>query len=333
MRTFVCLTVLLLGGCTAVEQFQREGEGGAGGTPPSMGEDDFFAAPQDCPCVTLGPYEGISIYTDPDTPCPEGTTEGPTLHADFVQPPPHTCSSCTCSSAECPLPEGMHTNAAKCAEADGSPSLPFGPATLAEEVCSTEGALAPDLQCDGADCVQSLTVPALKVACDASVPMPSLPPVQWGRAVRRCAPAAPGSCGGGAACEPFAPEGALVCLHRHGISAGCPAGYTHLTFFEGADDTRGCDACTCGEPQGAACAALVHAYSDTTCSSLVGAVMSLLDQPGCVDLPSGTGLGSLEASFVADAPGTCAASGGTPVGGVAPAGPWTLCCKPATVVL
>ena len=230
------------------------------------------------------------------------------------------------------LAQGTHTNAAKCSDSEDSTSLPFGPPVLAEGICSSEGAVPAALDCDGAACVQSLTVPAVEVSCTPSEPLPSLPAFTWGRTIHECKATAPDGCDGGQACEPFAPEGALVCLYGHGLHPNCPAGYDHLVFYEGLSDTRSCDDCTCSPPQSAACSALVNVFSDGLCSGLLGAVMSLIDQPGCVDLPSGTGLGSVEASFVLDTPGTCDPGGGMPIGHVEPADPVTLCCKGATVL-
>ncbi len=49
---------------------------------------------------------------------------------------------------------------------------------------------------------------------------------------------------------------------------------------------------------------------------------------GTLPVPSGVGLGSKEAVFTVDKPGTCAQSGGAASGELHPAGPVTFCCQP-----
>lgn len=247
------------------------------------------------------------------------------MHAHFTKPDPtHTCSPCSCSPSECALPDGMVANGAKC-PGDGAPQIPYGPGAGWTGECSIEGALP-------AGVAQSVTVPALPVTpCEPAGAEPSLAPPSWGRTLRECRSTSPDSCGDGSACEPFAPEGALVCFYRHGLHTGCPAGYERLVFYEGVNDTRACEACTCNPLTSAACDAIVVLSSDATCGTMVGSVMATTQVPGCVDL-TGTALASTEAYSLTQEPGTCAQGGGSALGDIEPADPVTLCCKSGTVL-
>ena len=64
---------------------------------------------------------------------------------------------------------------------------------------------------------------------------------------------------------------------------------------------------------------------------LAGAVLVSAEEAACVDILSGSALGSVEAAFVGPALGSCAADGGAATGGVAPDGAVTLCCRDALV--
>jgi hypothetical protein len=111
---FVC--ILLLVGCTSdreVVPYVPVAQGGTGGIPASLPFDDgdLFdpGILDDAPCcVTTKPFKRLSLFTDTDEPCPDGTVEGDTLYADFLPPAPHTCA-CSCSASGCVLPDGMHT--------------------------------------------------------------------------------------------------------------------------------------------------------------------------------------------------------------------------------
>ena len=89
-----------------------------------------------------------------------------------------------------------------------------------------------------------------------------------------------------------------------------------------------CEPCACGEAAGAGCAALVSVFKDGTCGGILGSITLTTSEPGCLDLPSGSPLGSKTASFSMDQPGTCAPTGGEPAGSFEPMDPMTLCCEP-----
>lgn len=312
------------------------GGGGAGGGP---------ACAPGCVTGVTTPFEGLSMYTfaqkdayaqnDALADCPaHAKIVGFEGHAD-MKVEPHTCPSCACSPAACALPEGLRAGAAKC-PADGATSLPFGPQGGGwEGTCDDSNAIPAWLQCEGVPCVQSLSVPpAVVEACVPSVQgIASDPPAPvWGKAVRECliSPPSGEGCEGGLVCPPEVPPGFFLCVFMKGDDDAyeCPDDYPFReVFFAGVEDARACEECSCGPPVGAACAAYVEAFTGPACTSPVAAVTVTESEGACVDVPSGSALGSVEASLVVDVPGSCAHSGGKPVGGVAPAGPVTLCCQ------
>lgn len=318
------------------------GEGGA--TPtigiPGTDGDLFDAEADDAPaCCVPGPtppFEGPSwfLFGDPATlgPCPAPAIEGLVGYHE-MKIEPHTCPACSCSSATCTFPEGVHTNAAKCADADGSLAVPYGPGpAFWAGNCTDAGALPANLQCGGVPCAQSVTVPAAGVSpCEpTSDPAAPFPEPSWARMARECVLGAPSgeSCDPGQACVPEPPGGLTLCVYAQGDPPDCPPDYPERTvFYRGIDDERGCGACECSAPSGAQCTALFEMYSDAACGTLAGAVVVTDQAPACVDVVTGTALLSAEASMLVDKPGSCAPSGGAPFGALQPSDPLTLCCQ------
>ena len=333
----VPMLMLVFAGCGAPDQSStpRLGESGTGGAPTTItaeggGGGALFdpGVTENVPCcVDLAPFQGVAVVTDIDTPCPAGTEEGDTWYADFLKPAPHTCE-CSCSEPSCTLPDGTHTNAAKC-PGDGSPALAFGPGSGWDGACSSQDPVPAGIQCSGVPCVQSVTVPALLVVpCEPSAPVVSKTDAFWGRTARACAVDVPMSgCGGGQICVPAPPGGFDICLHGEG-DLECPSGFAKSLFYTEVEDDRGCEECECGPPD-AQCEAYVVAYSSPACGVPAGSVIATTDEPACFDVPSGIALGSVEASFLAESAGSCAAGGGAPTGDVVPGGPVTLCCRGA----
>lgn len=301
------------------------------------GED---GAPPCCVKGTTAPFEGpswVEIIAGPGAvgSCPEGTTPGLEAYANMEPLEPHACGACSCSPAACTLPEGIHTNAAKCADADGSLEVPLGPAPASgwEGVCSEEGALPAGIQCGGEPCAQSVSVPVLPVSpcMPQSGPAPPLPVPTWGKTALECklGPLSAESCGPGEVCAPLPPpEGFALCVVAEGEQATCPAAYpVRSVFFRDVEDGRGCETCQCSPQEGADCLAIVSVFSDTACGAFAGGVVVTEQDASCFDVVPGTALASMEASMVVDVPGSCTATGGAPFGGLLPADPITLCCQ------
>ena len=337
--------VLGLLGCGRVDAagYLAHGDGGTGGTPTVCAEQLFDgecnAAPPCCVKRPTAPLEGpswVKIVAEPDAlgSCPEPTTKGFMAYAEMKPIGPHTCGACSCSPAVCTLPEGIHTNAAPCADADGSIAVPLGPDPAAgwEGACSEDGALPANLQCDGEPCAQSVSVPTVPVApCHPeSGPAEPFPDPAWGRMALQCKidPLPGKGCESSDVCAPPPPEGFALCLHVKGEHPTCPAEYpAHMVFYLDVKDERGCEDCQCSPQQGAECMAFFQMYSDTACSAPAGAVVVSDQDDSCIDVIPGTALASFEASMLTGVPGSCAQSGGTPFGDVQPIEPLTLCCQ------
>jgi len=86
-------------------------------------------------------------------------------------------------------------------------------------------------------------------------------------------------------------------------------------YAEEADDDRGCEACSCGDPVGSGCLGSVPLYKDGVCQDYFATVLvsSLMD--GCLPInPPGLALGAKAFTGLAYMPGSCAATGGAPKG-------------------
>ena len=305
---------------------------GHGSAPPCDGECHLWKSAlfDDLSMFWIGPGE--------PPPCPlNAVAPGVRLQADPL-PSPMSCPSCTCAPSGCELPTQMHASAAKC-PGIGAASIDWdAPAGWAGD-CTAEGALSPGLLCSGVPCVQSVTIDAPIVAgCSPISEGAEVKPAPaWGSTAQECimGPLSGDGCGVSEACVPAPLEGFSLCLYRWGDDLSpdqCPAEYPRfLRMFADADDTRACEPCACGDPQGGECSALVSVYSDAACGALLGSYTITSSTPSsCHDLPPGAGLGGKEGTLTLNKPGSCQASGG-PVGDVAPTMPVALCCQPDMV--
>ncbi|MBK8252627.1 MAG: hypothetical protein IPK82_08155 [Polyangiaceae bacterium] len=323
----------------------RLGDGGEGGTtePPNGGNGGEGGTTPVCTglCVNGPPsgFTGPFLYqiTAPESllPCPDVAPEiGFEGFAD-LQVEPHTCPTCSCGPAGCVLPEAMFASAAKCAGAEGAVSTVFDAPPGWEGTCTQENAIDAGLTCESSPCVQSVTVaaPTVESCKPAENGAAMLPKPSWKVAARECriAPLDGDGCAPwGEVCAPAPPKGFDLCLYREGDDPAfeCPEDYSRrVVVFAGVKDGRECSPCACGEPEGAACGALVKAYSDGACGVQIGATTVGLNQPGCFDVLSGSAVGSKDAFLTVEKPGSCAHSGGEPTGELAPSAPVTLCCQ------
>ncbi len=111
----------------------------------------------------------------------------------------------------------------------------------------------------------------------------------------------------------------------------CPQEFPgRFVFYSGTEGQLDCTPCQCGDPVDAQCAVSFSAYQDTTCAGLP---MPLFKEftafPGsCVDFGAASiPLGSMEAKWVSNAPGTCEPSGGELIGEVKGTDPRVFCCQ------
>ena len=245
---------------------------------------------------------------------------------------PHSCPSCTCGPAACALPEQIHASAAKC-PGEGAASINWDAPPAWEGGCFLDAPIASGLQCSGVPCVQSITIDAPQVEPCKPIEQGAalFPDPVWDLMARECKINVDAAgCGPGESCAPVPPEGFALCVSVAGEGYECPPEYPDpFLVFDSVDNSRACSPCSCSDPAGASCSALVSLFTDGACGALLGSfpVSSAMDN-ACTDLPPGVGLGSKEAVFTVDKPGTCTASGGDASGELHPAGLVTFCCQP-----
>lgn len=249
---------------------------------------------------------------------------------------PLVCGACSCSppSGSCGLPTTLTAASTGCSgTATGATHTAFDAPAGWSGSCNATNPIAANQKCNGVNCVQSLTIAPLTLTegpCGASTgPQPSELTHTWGTIARSCSGVAQGTCeGAGEVCSPAPEPGFLRCITRDGDYA-CPEAYSvkHV-FFDGLSDTRACSPCGCGAPEGSACTALVSAYGDSACASMIGSVTVDASGPACLDVPSGAALGSKLAAEPHYAPGVCHAVGGEGTGVALPTDPVTICCLP-----
>ncbi|WP_437659246.1 hypothetical protein [Sorangium sp. So ce1182] len=327
------------------------GSGGEGGTGGAGSGGDETACAGDCiPPAPLGWFGPALLWYGPPDQEPDCPAAAPNLgyegFADLA-PAPFACAACLCdppdaAAASCQLPAGWSAHAsAWCDETPGAVETAFAAPEAWDGGCTAVNAIPAGQDCGGQPCVQSLSIdaPAVTVtaACTPRVDEPP-PPARldpWQTRARACLPGAYTECPGDrSTCMPSPeqpgvtpPGGFLTCIFHEGdVTCTDPYLDRHV-FYGGADDTRSCSECACGEPEGASCTIMASVYSDGACAkTLVSAVVSSTT-PFCGVTPPGVGLGSKSAAVVAVDPGACAPSGGEPVGELLPAAPSTFCCQ------
>ncbi len=291
-----------------------------------------------------GPFHLVTGTAGSPSDCPAQSPElHATLFADFVPPGgPHVCPVCTCedSESQCSPPVEWHASTAQMPGDQGILTAFDAPPGW-DGACTSVNAIPEGAMCEGVPCVRSVAVgaPVLSSSpcAETAVGTESKPAAGWGTVASSCVIGAlVGDCGDGdgdgngngeteAICAPDVP-GTETCVQRDGEHA-CPSDYpVQYTFHTAAADTRACSPCSCGAPEGGSCTAIALAYSDQGCQAALGAKMVESGAAGAgFDVPEGTALGSKAAEVIA-VTGTCAASGGEPIGAVAPGEVVTVCC-------
>lgn len=264
------------------------------------------------PCPASADYQAYIGYADLDAPT--------------------TCGACKCNApiGSCALPATMTAAAGSCpGNGPGVVHTSFDPPTKWDGSCTAANSVPAGKLCGGAPCVQSVTMAPLMMTQGGCVPIEPVnvqAPPAWKTFARACgSDVYPMRCGPeGALCAPRAsgPE-FRTCVFDKGnpLKVICPSAYPDRSvFYHGFVDTRMCDPCTCGSPEGSTCTGSIGLFSDTACGSPLGLPTFPVDAtgPACFDIkPAGPALGSKTASDPIFTPGTCTASGGEPTGEVA----------------
>lgn len=254
---------------------------------------------------------------------------------------PASCPTCSCAppAGSCGLPATVtaSTSAACPDDGPGAVLTPFDPPSGWDGGCTSEGAIPSGASCVAGPCIRSLTIAPLTLqesGCTSTATSGStIPDVSWSTYAVACIGSAAGVCAKkGDFCAALAlVDGFLECIFHDGDVA-CPsygAYFERHVFYASADDTRSCSACACGSAAGSTCSAEVSVYTDSACSSLLFADAITSSVTSCIDVPTGSMLGSKSASPATYTAGACSPSGGEPTGSVAPTMPSTFCCLPS----
>jgi hypothetical protein len=338
----LALTAVLGCGSGDIVYYPREGNGGAGGSGGSGGGPSSGTGPVcEGQCVPLGSVDWVGpallwIGKEGEAPAcpPNAPVEGSPMFDNLNAPT--TCGACKCDapSGSCAFSTKLTAAAATCAgDGPGVPHTSFDAPAGWDGSCTAASLIPANQKCNGVNCVQSLTLAPLTLTeepCGVSTePVASKLPYTWGTVARSCRGIAYGPCATPSeVCAPAVEPGFAQCIVQKGDNE-CPATYPdkHL-LYKGFADTRACTPCACGAPSGSTCKAFVSVWGDGACSSPV--VAGSVDAAGskCLDVPSGSALGSKLATAPVYSPGVCQVSGGEPMGEAVPEEPSTFCCLP-----
>lgn len=324
--------------------------------PPDAGAPAPDAGSSTCegPCVRGNNFDWQNpwmVYLSPDQsgppPCPK---QAPNISDYRAAPAASSCAACACDppTGTCALPTMAHASNGACPANDSATiQTPFDAPTEWEGSCTSQQAIAADMDCNGGPCVQSITFASLAITEAGCMPSPPIVPQgnpQSFTFARTCGGTAKGECSdNGDVCVPALPAVDVddddpgfwtYCVSKHGAyddyTMACPPEYPNMYHFSlDYDDSRGCAPCKCGAPEGSTCSSLISVYADNQCSMTeqLGSITVSSAAPMCLNLPPGAPLGSKAASPPLYKPGTCEPSGGDPTGTVTPFGPMTFCCQ------
>ena len=321
------------------------GTGGVGNTGGSAPEDCLDgidndgnsltdcadpACQQDYECVPEAPsnwtgFAYVAMVTLPAptvAPCPDSAP--PDLY--YSKPGgPALCDSCNCAGlqgAGCSYPVmSCYESSTNCGG-----SVDFTASNNDNNCHLLPNSMVNDNQ--GDSCIRSqASQPNGSGSCAISGGTPTVPP-PWGDQAQTCdlSPPFGAGCSSGEVCVPSAgtayPD---ICITRDG-EHGCPSGWIGYTAYTGADDTRGCSACSC-TPQGVSCTAGgATVYDFDNCGT--GGDGTVTVGGSCVDISDQSDYNSGAYRLQAGNPqgGSCTPSGGQPTGALTPTGPLTVCC-------
>jgi hypothetical protein len=321
------LSLFCLGGCRAIEglgELTFDLDGGSGVEDCTNGVDDDGDGDVDCAdsdcamtgysCAAPAPvgWSGPEVLFEQ----PGATGSTPDCpasypHLDFVggaspSGDPATCAPCVCEppNPTCDATQFQTFSAKMCKGTMTSLDTPSG-------ACVTLGMPA-----------SVIVGKAQQGSLDCAVTggEATIPPLTWAsRAV---------ACGGaslGAGCEvgvcaprPQAPFGQRLCVWQSGDQA-CPGGYPQKRTLAQVKDDRGCSACGCTTENPPACTVTTTLYSDATCQT------AIIDTPAPDTCASLVPAQSVKVDVTSTGGASCAASGGTPTGGVQES-VTTFCC-------
>lgn len=327
------------------------GQGGAGVVEDCLnGADDDGDGAVDCldaecnagfSCVDAAPagwtgfvalFQGMPAA---EPACPAAFPSVSPYKGNDMPSAPFTCGACSCGAPTgqtCDLPDLLQVMNAPCGQmATSVAPLPV-PANWTGTCYGPSGWPAGQT-CNGSPCNSSVMAPKATVtggSCPASGGAPNLMPVTWSVLGKACGDAPMGGGCGAGVCQPkaAAPFEPGLCIYKASDNA-CPAGafsQKHV-FYEGADDTRACGACSCNTPQGSACDATISVYTDAG-NNQCNTVGATFQAGGCGNLSGNPAVKGRKATISAPMGGSCTPGVAIPSGTVTPTNATTFCCTP-----
>ncbi|WP_437725315.1 hypothetical protein [Sorangium sp. So ce861] len=256
----------------------------------------------------------------------------------FVAPGAYPgCEPCACTAPACVFPAGLTVSSGwMCDDSPGETLTPFDAPAGWDGACVAPGAV-------GAEAFGSFRIaPVTARTCEVvTFPVPRDGDVHaGGQAVAICnaqrgdhCPTLEHVCAIGA--DELRPGWRRCLVADDGEDVECPASdrtaglhfSEKLIVWEKVEDSRACTPCSCNETAPSTCEALVSTFEDGACRDPVAAAV-VAENGGCHDAEPGSTLGSLRAAWLVDAPGSCAPSGGEPVGELSLSKKVTVCCLP-----
>jgi hypothetical protein len=271
-------------------------------------------------CVPAAPngWTGPVAYYSGASESPACPAAYPTDSLNGHSTPAQAPAVCSCS---CGSPQGVSCSAVnityfsdgQCGASCGSDGLPGGLCVAAPCQGLSESATPPQVQ--GGSCTASGTK--------------KVPPITWGASERACTGPVGGGCAAGMVCAAAvgSPFGGTPCVYEAGQQS-CPAQYPKATTtYGGANDSRDCGPCACGNPTGLSCSIpTVSLWSDPQCGSRQVSMFAADGTCTSGGVSGGAVAGAISTSSMLQGSGSCPAMGGAATGSVTPTMPTTVCC-------
>jgi len=307
----------------------------------------------DGPLAIDWPYEPLVVWfgskSELDTKtCPVGTPYEKVRGFDKLVAPTAKCDACAClPDGSCTgLPATIEIRSGTCG-VNNVETTPFDGPPNWNGSCTSANAMVAGKLCNGVPCAQSISASTLpgptNESCAPTVEKPNatIDKHEWLEGALAChAQDLDGTCAVNPEhCVESLPDGWLHCLARTGKYDVCPDNYNdegpRWIYQDNPIDDRGCSDCACGTPKDSICLGSFRLYSDSSCATEIYKYQIASTNPPCWDLfPPGLALGSKALVNLSYLPGTCAVTGGEPIGTAIPnddekSGVVTFCCRAA----
>lgn len=296
------------------------------------------------------PNEPLIVWFGPksklkDQTCPGGLPFEKVRGYDKLVAPPAKCDACAClADGSCTgLPENIAIQSGKCGVGNVQ-ITPFDGPPNWDGSCTSVNAMAAGKLCNGVPCAQAVTTSPLPVPTNESCtptaekPNATLDKHDWLDGALAChaqdrmetCTTAPEHC------AELLPDGWLRCVARNGKHDACPGNYNDsgpfVFYQDNPIDDRSCSECICGAPKDSICTGSLRLFSDSLCTNELNNNQIASTNPFCADLsPPGLAVGSKTFGDLKYWPGTCAVTGGEPIGTVTPNDDEnsvvTICCR------